>query len=1037
MVSGGFMKDGSVRSAHWLRRPVQFILFLTIVAVAILSVSNSSWRDLPLGQRASKASSNLRSAEASAVNAAERTHWKDLYAQLPLSFEANGGQAGKQVKFVSRGRGYALFLTPREAVLELQGRDSRLDARNSQVQAPGSALRMQLAGANPRTRVQGIDELPGKSNYFTGNTPSKWRTGVANYARVRYEEVYPGIDLVFYGNQRRLEYDFVAKPGADPQAIALKVRGAGHARVDSSGNLVLELAGRQVVFDRPLLYQDGAAGKASVQGGYTLGTPRAGVQEVRFQVGDYDRSRALVIDPSLTYSTYLGGSDNDQANGIAIDSAGNAYITGQTFSSNFPVQAPEQGTCPPAGSTAVCSSATGKSDVFVSKINAAGTALVYSTYLGGSFLDFGVAIAVDPAGDAYVTGETLSTDFPLKNAFQTTGDTLGDAFITEFNPSGSALVYSTYLGGTGTSIGQGIAADSGGNAYVVGTTNATDFPVAGAYQSTNQGESDVFVAKIAPLGASKLYSTYLGGAGNDTGTAIAVGPAGNAYVTGQTMSNNFPTATPYQSSYGGLGDAFVTKLILSGAKVTLGYSTYLGGTNADEAWGIALDSSNNAYVTGATSSIDFPSASPFQANLPGGTGQHAFVSKLSTSGTTLVYSTYLGGTGSDTARAIAVDSAGVAHVVGYTTSSNFPTANPIQNTYAGNTDAFLARINSMGCGLAFSTFLGGKSTDEALGVAVDHSGNSYLTGLTGSNDFPTASPFQGATHGNNDAILAKVPAISAPNTCVSPTALVFPAQEATTASSALNVTLTNDGTGDLSTTSIGATGPFTETNTCGSSVAAGQNCTIGVVFTPTASGPANGTLTITDNAAGASSAEQNVALSGTGTDFALAITPAVAAISAGQSATFTLTLTSSLLFTDAVTLTCNSTVLAGTCTISPGSITPSGGASATATVTATSSSSLPPPPSGFGNRTPPLGWPLGFLALGLLVSAAWARRTGSRRLWANLVVLAGVSLLAMAWFGCGVNNSAPTHTPPGNYTVTITGTAGSLSHAQRAQITVQ
>lgn len=257
-----------------------------------------------------------------------------------------------------------------------------------------------------------------------------------------------------------------------------------------------------------------------------------------------------------------------------------------------------------------------------------------------------------------------------------------------------------------------------------------------------------------------------------------------------------------------------------------------------------------------------------------------------------------------------------------------------------------------------------------------------------------------------------------------------------TASSAMNVTLTNDGTGDLTITSIGATGPFTETNTCGTSVSSGQNCTIGVVFSPTASGPANGTLTITDNAAGASSATQNIALSGTGTDFALTITPAVASISAGQSATFTLTLTPSQLFTEAVTLTCNTTVLAGTCTISPASITPSGGASATATVTATSSSSVPPPPSGFGNGTPPLAWPLGLLALGLLASAAWARRV-SRRLWTNLMVLAGVSLLATAWFGCGVNNSAPTHTPPGNYTVTITGTAGSLSHAQRAQITVQ
>jgi hypothetical protein len=1028
------MKDGSVRGARWLKKPAYFIVLLSVIGFTSLAVERGHWGRFsrPAGH-ASLAGSKAPAAPA------DRSHWSEVYGRLPLSFEANNGQTDSRVKFTSRGRDYALFLTRNEAVLELPAGKSKLETGNSKMGfTDARVLQMELKGANPQARVEGIDELPGKSNYFIGNQPSQWRTGIANYARVRYEEVYPGVDLVFYGNQGRLEYDFVARPGADPRAIALEVQGAEPVSLDPSGNLVLESAGRQVIFDRPTLYQTGANGRTPVKGGYTLGPLRAGLREVRFQVGDYDRSRSLVIDPSLTYSTYLGGSDNDQANGITVDSAGNAYITGQTFSSNFPVQAPEQGTCAPADDpSAVCGSSTGKSDVFVSKINAGGTALVYSTYLGGSFLDFGVAIAVDPSGNSYVTGETTSTDFPTKNPFQSTGNTLGDAFVTEFNSAGSALIYSSYLGGTGTTVGQGIVADSSGDAYVVGTTNATGFPAVGAYQAANQGDSDAFVTKIAPSGTSIQYSTYLGGAGNDVGNAIAVGAGGNAYVTGQTMSNNFPTLNAYQASYGGLGDAFVTKLNIpstAGGAITLAYSTYLGGTNADEAYGIALDSSVDVYVTGATSSSDFPTASSYQATLPGGTGQHAFVSKLSPTGTTLMYSTYLGGSGSDTARGISVDPTGVAHVVGFTTSSNFPTANPIQNTYAGNTDAFLTRLNSMGCGLAFSTYLGGKSTDEGLAVTADSAGNSYLAGYTGSNDFPTASPLQASTHGNNDAILAKVPVVSGPSTCLAPTGLVFPAQASTTASSPMTVTLTNDGTGDLDISGISVSGPFSETNTCGTSVSAAQNCSISVVFNPTQSGAATGTLAITDNAAGASSATQNVSLSGTGTDFALTMTPAVASISAGQSATFTLTLTASQLFTQTVTLTCNTTVLAGTCTISPASITPAAGASANATVTVTSSSSVPP---GFGNRKPPLAWPLGVLALGLLAAAGWARRAGTRRLWANLVVLAGAALLAMAWVSCGINNSAPTHTPPGNYTVTVTGTAGALSHAQRSQITVQ
>jgi len=1005
----------------------------TTLSLAVLLVPLGAFLTLRHGPR--RLLGHTPSATSASISgAAEPARWNSVYARLPLSFEANLGQADPQVKFLSRGRGYAFLLSRDGAAMKLRSAARRQGGRGDP--AKSDVLRMELVGANPQ-KVSGIDELPGKSNYFIGNDPARWRTGVANYARVRYQSVFPGVDLVYYGNQGQLEYDFVVTPGADPGAIRMTLDTVGMGPgpglcVDGNGDLVVKMNGGQVRFQKPTVYQMAPSAEPTLGGARRSidGRFRLTGRRVTFAIGSYDHRLPLVIDPSLTYSTYLGGTDNDIANAIAIDSSGNAYLTGQTYSTNFPTQNPEQ----PAGCP-TCSS-TGKSDAFVSKINSSGSALTYSTYIGGSFADAGFAIAVDSAGNAYVTGQTDSTDFPNKGGFQTTGDNSGEAFVLELDSAGSSLVYSSYLGGTGTDFGTGIAVDSSGNAYVVGTTYASNFPTANAYQSTNKGGSDAFVTKVEAGGAKILDSTYLGGSSNDSGNAIRVDSSGNAYVTGETLSNNFPTASAFQASYGGQGDAFVTKLAIPiSGNMSLGFSTYLGGTTADQAFGIALDGSNNVYITGVTTSTDFPTKGPFQGALSGGTGQDAFVSKLSSSGSSLIYSTYLGGAGSDTAHSVAVDSSGLAHVAGFTTSSNFPTANPIQGTYNGNTDAFLTRLSPSGCGLAFSTFLGGKSTDEVLGVRADSGGASYLTGYTASNDFPVQSPFQGSTHGNDDAFLAKIPSLSAPVACTSVSSLAFSPQPANSSSAPMNLTLTNDGDADLTVTTINATGPFSQTNTCGSSVAAGANCTISVTFNPTTAGASAGTLTITDNSAGATTATQNVALSGTGTDFALAVLPTTASVSAGQSATFTLTLTASAQFTSATTLTCNTSVLAGTCSVNPSSITPTGGSNSTATVTQTTTASLLPP-ANFRSPKPP-AWPVALLILGVLTTAVWTGLARGRRGWLRVGVLAAVALLVIAWFGCGASNSPPSHTPPGNYALTVTGSAGSLTHSVRAQITVQ
>jgi hypothetical protein len=677
---------------------------------------------------------------------------------LPLSFEPNVGQADAAVRYLTHGSGYALSLTDRGALLDLH----RAGAGGQDAQ-----LRMQLVGGSATPALLGLDPQAGHSNYLIGNDPSKWHTDVPLFGRVEYRQVYAGIDVVYYGNgQHQLEYDFILAAGADPGQIGLRFDGAQGLGVDARGNLVLHLAGGDVVQQAPVVYQDVGGMRTPVTGAYLL----RGDGTVGVTLGAYDPTRTLVVDPVLIYSDYLDGvfgPDYGFGLGMAVDGAGNAYATG--------------------GSS--------RSQVTVVKVNAAGNALVYATTFGGSRGDSPYAIAVDGAGNAYITGETDSLDFPTPNGYQTTNNSLdalefgvgGDAFVAKLNAAGNALLYSTYLGESAAlplspppqilddgTRGLGIAVDGAGNAYVTGFTASTNFPTANALQpsiggAANTPVSNAFVTKLDTTkagAASLIYSTYLGGSRHDEGQGIAVDGAGNAYVTGDTNSTDFRTVNPLQQSNGGAGDAFVAKL--NGAGNALVYSTYLGGSKSNEGRGIAVDGAGNAYVTGFTESINFPTTpngyqttNTAMATAEGNTT--AFVAKLNAAGSALLYSTYLGGSGIDEGLGIAVDSAGNAYVTGATSSIDFPTSNPLQGTNGGEGDAFVAKVNPSASGIAslvFSTYLGGSRADSGLGIAVDSAGNIYVTGDTFSSDFPDASHLPVANVIDNNAakvFVAKLP----------------------------------------------------------------------------------------------------------------------------------------------------------------------------------------------------------------------------------------------------------------------------------------
>lgn len=764
---------------------------LALTALLVVSGARPTGAASPLSaQQLDTRTETVQPQPAAHAEAPSRGQLIQNLISAPMRFEANAGQTDGRVKFLSRGAGYTLFLTSSEAVLAMQTPASNQDsflgpdgslrdplgvgtlvhpATHPQIPAPTSTregvLRMKLVGANANARVAGLDESSSKSNYFIGNDPKNWRANVANFGKVRYTGIYPGVDLVYYGQGQQLEYDFVVAPGADPQAISLSFDSQFGAdvplEIGSSGELVAHLSSGDVSFHKPVVYQPSAVSAQNhpVDGRYTLKADG----RVGFELGAYDRSRELVIDPIISFSSYLGGSNQDIAVGIFYDRYEDVEIVGNTRSADFPlfnsIENYHGGTC----NGLPCR------DIFVSKFSPTGSNLQYSTYVGGSSDDVATDLVLDMAGDTFVVGWTLSTDFPVTTrAFQKTfggGTVTGDGFVFELASKGG-FEYSSYIGGSGDDVAYGITVDyvptAVPNVYVVGSTTSTNFPTtAGAYQLTcgknNLGTcSNAFAAKVNPKGTALVYSTYLGGSGGlgDAAYSVAVDSNNDAYLTGITGSPNFPTTTgAFDTKCGSDGlcngtyHGFVTALNTTATGLV--YSTFLGGSSYDYTAGIALDSTGAVYVSGNTTSSDFPVTAGAAQTTFGGmsagcaptTGQicgDVTVTKFNPGGATLAYSTYLGGSLDESpGMSMALDAAGNAYLTGQTDSLNFPLVNAFQPTYGGGpSDAFITMVNSTGSAFTYSTYLGGNGQDFGYRTILDPSGNLYLSGGTLSTNFP-------------------------------------------------------------------------------------------------------------------------------------------------------------------------------------------------------------------------------------------------------------------------------------------------------------
>jgi hypothetical protein len=637
---------------------------------------------------------------------------------VPLFFFPNVGQADSSIRFIAETPAFRVAFQSDSVTFGIHG-------------AP---INVHFAGANAGVTIEGSEPLPGKANFLIGRSSKVWKQGIPTYSRILYRGLYAGVDVTYGGSGRRLKSEFTVAPGADPSQILLEYEGADRVTIDANGDLLVTAGPVELREEAPAIYQKSAEGRVRVEGRYRL----AGLHTVGFEIAAYDASKPLVIDPVIAYCTYLGGSSIGAVTSLAVDGSGNLYVAGWTEALNFPIVGALQAVN------------RGGVDAFVVKLNAAGTALIYATYIGGRGDDRAAGIAVDSLGQVYVTGSTASVDFPLAAAIRTTLGGGRDAFALKLNATGNALLYSTYLGGSNYDAGTAIAVDASGNAYIAGDTMSADFPVSNAAQGTFGGQVDAFVTKLTSAGALS-FNTFVGGAGAEHSGGIAVDANGNSYLAGGTFSTNFPVATPIQPANRGGQDAFVTKINAAGSVFV--YSTYLGGSGGsagapEQANAIALDASGNVYIAGVTNSTNFPVTSgSFQASYNG--FQDAFVTKINATGSALVYSSYLGGTGFDWANGIAVDASGNAYVAGFTSSFDFVTVSGVQAGFNGLYDAFISTINAAGSALTFSTYYGGTGADTANAIALDSGGGIYTGGQTSSSDLGLVAPIQASNLGGS------------------------------------------------------------------------------------------------------------------------------------------------------------------------------------------------------------------------------------------------------------------------------------------------
>jgi hypothetical protein len=1092
------------------------------------------------------------------------------YGKIPLSFEPNVGQSDAQVQYIARANGYSLFLTPRETVLLLKydspvTKDQVQSVRkNSNRFEHGSSLRLQFVNSNPDAPMTHSDKLVGKVNYLIGDNPQFWHTNVPTFAKVAQHDLYPGVDVVYYGTQQQLEYDFVISPGADPRAINLSFSGAKKLRIDENGNLIVSVAAGDVRMRKPLAYQRGAGGERQlVAANYVI----RGAHGAAISVAQYDSARTLVIDPILEYSTYLGGSNIDGGNAIAVAQDKTAFIAGGTFSTDFPTAHPLQGN---HGGPDDFSR-----DAFVAKLSADGSTLLYATYLGGKNEDLANGIAVDIFGNAYVAGTTLSGDFPATagslntlcggdgkcgSSWNGKGLIVSNGFVAKLNPAGSALIYSTFIGNYENVRVQGIAVDRDEIAYVTGQTGPNlqvtaqlppdtqppaPFPItASAFKSALIGDDgdDAFVMKISASGSTALYSSYLGGDNEEIAYGIAVDGSANAYVTGLTYSINFPvTGSALQSTNAGAGDAFLTKVNTdaSGA-ASLAYSTLLGGSGIDQGSAVAVDASGNAYVAGLTSSPGFTSLRPY-----GGNGD-AFVAKFNTllSGSaSLTYFTYLGGSLADSAGGIAIDGDGNAYVTGSTVSSDFPVTGAIfQPVYGGgNADAFVTKLDPTGASPVYSSFLGGSNTESGNAIALDSIGAAYVTGQTCSLDFPLTNPEQAGSGGNCDAFVSKISVLN--GIILNPSGLIFQSLNVGSTSLPQTVTLTTgDSSVSINSVGIGGVNPgdFAQTTTCGANVSSGTQCTFSITFSPTAvglrkgsliigdtengspvthvvaltgststvqlsassldfgsqsigvttapqtitvtnvgssvltvsaivassdfrqtnncttaplqpstncvinvtytattSGSSLGALTITDNVPGS---PQVVLLNGTGMvpDFSIVPDPASVTVVAGHTTTFNLDISSISGFSRTISLSCGGAPAASNCTISPSSVVLAANSTATATVSISTIARTMLPPAGGVRRVPRLPiTPFYVLALVALLAFATRLMPARRRTFATVCLLLLTPVLLMSACNGGTAVNSGSGTPAGTYQLVVTGSVGTMAHSVPVNLQVK